>query len=144
MLGVVTAVRTVILRELMRVEDSLGLLEKAAVVQTQPAQQLQEARSEHAELLKHLRKVDYAKHRERTYNERDKAGALLARLMKDEPSPTPILHINTPQQTSINTQLEINEAFRDYYTTLYSAPPEFDQGHLKAFLFDIKLLMLAD
>ncbi|KAJ1176257.1 hypothetical protein NDU88_001539 [Pleurodeles waltl] len=63
----------VIVRELLRVEDSLGPLEKEEVVQAQHAQRLREARAEHAELLKRLSKVDYVV-RERTHSEGDKAG----------------------------------------------------------------------
>ncbi|KAJ1114150.1 hypothetical protein NDU88_002389 [Pleurodeles waltl] len=76
MLGAVTGARTVVLRELTRVEDSLGPKEKEAVVQTQHAQRLREARAEHAELLKRLRNVDYVKYREHTHSEGDKAGSL--------------------------------------------------------------------
>ncbi|KAJ1185927.1 hypothetical protein NDU88_002713 [Pleurodeles waltl] len=142
-LRAVAGVWTVILKEIIRVEDSLGPLEKKVVAQTQSAQRLQEARAEHTELLERLKKVDYAKYREHMHNEGDKAGALLARLIKDEPSPTPILHINTPQQTSVNTQMEMNEAFCDHYRTLYSAPLVLDPVHLGAFLSDITLPTLA-
>ncbi|KAJ1179291.1 hypothetical protein NDU88_004525 [Pleurodeles waltl] len=136
-MGAISGVRKTLVRELKQVEDQLGILEKESMSQPPKAQQLQEARDKLAQLSKRLRKFDYAKYMERAHSEGDRAGTLLARLIKEELSPTPILHINTPQQDNITTQLEINTAFRDYYTALYSAPLVMDRTEVDSFLANI-------
>ncbi|KAJ1106472.1 hypothetical protein NDU88_003873 [Pleurodeles waltl] len=91
-----------------------------------------------------MRVVDYTKYSEQAHSEGDKAGFLPACLIKDEPSPTPIIHILTPQFADINTQAEINTASQDYYANLYSATPALDQTQLSSFLANITLLELGN
>ncbi|KAJ1149497.1 hypothetical protein NDU88_002304 [Pleurodeles waltl] len=130
--------------ELKQIEDQLGILERDSISQPHLTQQLREARAEHTQLIERLRKFDYGKYRERAHREGDRAGTLLARLMRDEPSPIPIIQINTPQQNNITTQLEINMAFRDYYTVLYSAPLIIARAEIDSFLTTIELPALQE
>ncbi|KAJ1214371.1 hypothetical protein NDU88_001990 [Pleurodeles waltl] len=113
-MGATSGVRKTLITELTQVGDRLGILEKESISHPTKAQKLHELRTEHAQLVERLQKFDYAKYKERTHKEGDKAGPLLARLIRGDLAPTPILHINTPHQGDIITQLDINTAFKDY------------------------------
>lgn len=73
--------------------------------------------------MEDLRVFDYAQYTEKQHTLADRAGPLLARLIRDAPSPTPILEIKLQNDSVVRTQIEINKAFSEYYGTLYCAPP---------------------
>ncbi|KAJ1127846.1 hypothetical protein NDU88_006239 [Pleurodeles waltl] len=76
-----------------------------------------------------LRKFDYRRYTARLKAKGDCSSRLLAWLVKGEQQHTPINAIHLESETIVNTKLEINEAFRQYYDTLYKAgpPPSPDQ-----------------
>ncbi|KAJ1084299.1 hypothetical protein NDU88_004451 [Pleurodeles waltl] len=115
-IGAVTGVRKTLVSELTQAEEKLGILEKELIINPTNTTALQGLRSEHARLVEKLRKFDHIRYKEIMHIEGDRAGPLLARLIKEELAPTPILHIRTIQHGDITTQLDINTAvFKDYY-----------------------------
>ncbi|KAJ1213743.1 hypothetical protein NDU88_001374 [Pleurodeles waltl] len=121
-MGATVGARATIAKDLACVEASLSQLETDAALNASQALKLQAAHDNYAELRERVHVVIYRSYRQKTQSEGDKAGTLLARMIKDAPVATPILYILTPRLTSANTQKDINTAFCDFYTDLYSAP----------------------
>ncbi|KAJ1154371.1 hypothetical protein NDU88_007123 [Pleurodeles waltl] len=118
--------RAEIVSDLTQLEDELGSLEREMILDDNKTERLYEARIRHAELLEYLRVVDYRSYTQKMHVEADKPGALLAKLIGPQQSPTPILMIQSPQLGFLTSQTSINEAFRLYYVDLYAAPPPVD------------------
>ncbi|KAJ1187506.1 hypothetical protein NDU88_004281 [Pleurodeles waltl] len=58
----------------------------------------------------------------RQYAEGDRAGRLLAWLVRQNSQPSPIGAIRLDSGTIVNSQVEMNDAFYTYYRSLYSSP----------------------
>ncbi|KAJ1119166.1 hypothetical protein NDU88_007352 [Pleurodeles waltl] len=94
--------------------------------------QLQSGQIRYAELLEHIRVLDYRSYNQMVHMEADKPGIVLAKLIRPQQSPTPIPSINSSHMGIVETQIGINDVFRQYYATLYAAslPVELATIHL--------------
>lgn len=137
-------VRSSIVKRLAEVEDCMGRLEQEAVTSEAHKKELQEAQITHAELLEELRTVDYRLYIQKQHAEADRAGPLLARIIKDMPVSTPVTQINTPDGDIARTQLAINNAFKQYYTDLYKAPEECGEEAYDSFFEELQFQQLEE
>lgn len=138
-IGQVVGARHEIHNQLLRIEDSLTKLEREVTTDPTKKEALQEAHIEHAEVLETLRTIDYAAYTQRIHTEADKAGTLLARIVRDRPDPLPITHICASHDTLVHTQLEINTAFHDQLQLLYAAPPTIDDVQISEFMRELPI-----
>ncbi|XP_078496814.1 uncharacterized protein LOC144752850 [Lissotriton helveticus] len=133
-----------VIARLKEVENSLAPLENEAAGTNAPFTPLQEAHIRHAELLEDLRLLDYKEYTNRQHTQADRAGPLLARLLSDSPIHHPILTVLDQAGNPTNTQLGINTAFKDYYTTLYSPPQPLPEDAFETFMRDLTLPQLTE
>ncbi|KAJ1141670.1 hypothetical protein NDU88_007998 [Pleurodeles waltl] len=70
-----------------------------------------------------LQKFDYRHYTARLHAEGDRSSRLLSWLLKGEQQHSTINAIRLDEGSILNTQLEINKAFRQYYATLYKSGP---------------------
>ncbi|KAJ1163370.1 hypothetical protein NDU88_003828 [Pleurodeles waltl] len=91
-MGATVGARATIAKDLASAE---GQLKTDAVLNASQARTLQAVLAEYAGLLERLCIMDYRSYRQRTHSEGEEAGTLLARMIKDRPTPTPVLHMLT-------------------------------------------------
>ncbi|KAJ1179253.1 hypothetical protein NDU88_004488 [Pleurodeles waltl] len=79
----------------------------------------------------------------RTHSEGDRSGKRLSWLTRSEPRNSPIGAICLNTGLIVNTQANINSAFRDYYSTLYKAHPPPSTTSMIEFFNDITINYLT-
>lgn len=141
-IGTRTGVRNNLIDRLKDVEASLAVLEGEAAGTNDQLTQLQKANIQYAELLEELRVVDHQLYIQKQHAHSDRAGPLLARLIRNTPPLTPIMEIQNAAGNTVRTQIDINNAFRDYYTKLYSPPCAIPDDDMTALFTDIPLPQL--
>ncbi|KAJ1108412.1 hypothetical protein NDU88_005788 [Pleurodeles waltl] len=100
-------------------------------------------RSKWTETDNRLRHFDYRHHIARTHAEGDRSGKLLEWLIKNERRNTPIGAIRLESGRIVNIQSEINNAFKEYYSSLYQARPPPTNAHLSSFFSGVTLSHLT-
>ncbi|KAJ1200034.1 hypothetical protein NDU88_003863 [Pleurodeles waltl] len=96
-----------------------------------------------AEVDSRLRQFDYLHHIAQLHSEGDRSSRLLAWLVKGEHQHTHISTIQLDSGAIVNAQLEINEAFRQYYSTLYMTCPPPPPERLEDFFQALQLTRLT-
>lgn len=122
----------------------MGKLDQTVVTHASQASALQEANIQYAKLLEELPLVDYAAYVQRQHKAANRAGPLLAKLIRDTPQNTPIMEITTLDGTVVSTQLEINDAFQDYYQALYDTPRVISPMEYDSFFEGVRLPQLLE
>lgn len=126
-------------RELCQVEDQLGALESQAALDPAVKLALQDARIKYAELLEQLQIIDNRSYTQRIHMEAHRPGALLARIIRDAPPPTPIVEIITPLNGRVTSKVDISDTFYGHYQALYRAPQRADPLEFHSFLSKVRL-----
>ncbi|KAJ1209055.1 hypothetical protein NDU88_004434 [Pleurodeles waltl] len=125
-------VRHTLTRELQNIDVGLREVERGVASDGENQGRLIGLKKKWAEVDSRLWQFDYQQHIARLHSEGDRSSRLLAWFVKGEQQHTPISAIRLDSGTIVNTQLEINEAFRQYYSTLYVA---YLNGSIEAYGF---------
>ncbi|KAJ1097560.1 hypothetical protein NDU88_002678, partial [Pleurodeles waltl] len=120
----------------------LRALENAVARNATPYTALKEMRAEHAKADATLRLHDHKHHVARLQSEGDRSGRLLAWLLREDRRCSPIGAIGTGAGAIATTQVKINDAFREYYTQLYTKSTSCTIQQLESFLADSPLPQL--
>ncbi|KAJ1173261.1 hypothetical protein NDU88_005098 [Pleurodeles waltl] len=129
--------------EVSKLEKKLRALENAVARNEAPYTSLKDARAEYATADATLRLHDYKYHVTRLQAEGDKSGRLLAWLLREERQCPPIGAIGLGAGALATTQEKINDAFREYYTQLYTTRTSCTSQQLRSFLADSSLPQLT-
>lgn len=135
--------RNALIKSISELEEQLGELEKNTTEHDTQRNALQDANIKYVELLEELRVLDYTLYTQ-NHTTADRAGPLLAHLIKDSPNPTPILEVKTVEGLNVDTQLKINATFQKYYQTLYESLGEPDYMKYDLFFHRVQLPQLLD
>ncbi|KAJ1178596.1 hypothetical protein NDU88_003841 [Pleurodeles waltl] len=73
----------------------------------------------------------------------DRSGRLLAWLVRGEQQRGPIRAIRLDSGAAVNTQAEINDTFKQYYSTLYAVKPPPPTAQLTDFFHTLPLAQLS-
>ncbi|KAJ1200665.1 hypothetical protein NDU88_004486 [Pleurodeles waltl] len=126
-------VRRTLVRDLQKNEVELREVECGVATGTVDLGKLGELRGNWDEVDLRLRQFDYRHYIARMHSEVDRYSRLLAWLIKGKQQHTPIGAIRLESGVIVNTQLEMNEAFKQYYSALYMARPPPSPGQLEDF-----------
>ncbi|KAJ1185643.1 hypothetical protein NDU88_002433 [Pleurodeles waltl] len=118
-------------------------LKTAIANQLAHSARLRKLRKQHSEAEALLRKHDYKFYLVREHPQGDRARKLLAWLVHDEHQNPPIGTIKIHNSTLAVTQSAINDAFQDYYHTLYGVPPAPTHMQLEAFMTEAPVSRLS-
>ncbi|KAJ1138202.1 hypothetical protein NDU88_004593 [Pleurodeles waltl] len=108
-------------RELQDLKSKLQHYEQLLPMDGGAAKSLASIRRVHKQTLDRLAQLHYRDYQARKHAEGDKAGRLLTWLLRLEYSQTPITALRGGNGQLLNTQKDINTAFYEYYSTLYTA-----------------------
>ena len=125
--------------EILHMERELGLMETSAVGKADTDTSLTQARKLHATLLDRLRCLNYMAHSAKTHAWADKAGSLLAWLIRQEAPQHPILALRTTANTLVYTQREIQAELTQYYTDTYQSRTRATTTEITEFLAEVTL-----
>ncbi|KAJ1164965.1 hypothetical protein NDU88_005395 [Pleurodeles waltl] len=109
-------------KDVLNHEARLSDLEKCLLKQPQKMEDWQQARRVLLEDWRRLKIYVYKAYRQRLHAEGNKAGALLARLLKQHADHTPVTALVDGTGRSICMQVAINTVFRDHLGRLYALP----------------------
>ncbi|KAJ1136101.1 hypothetical protein NDU88_002519 [Pleurodeles waltl] len=137
-------VRRTLHAEVSKLEEKLRALENAVACNVTPYSALRETRAEHAKADATLRLHDHKHHMARLQAEGDRSGRLLAWLLREDRRCPPIGSIITGVGAIATTQVNINDAFREYYTQLYTKSTSCTIQQLESFLADSPLPQLTN
>ncbi|KAJ1184029.1 hypothetical protein NDU88_000839 [Pleurodeles waltl] len=112
-----------LITELHSVEGRLREVERRVERGGGDMKEVTEFKAQWTETDARLRKFDYQHYAPRMHAEGDRSSRLLSWLVKGEQQHSTINAISLDEGSVVNTQQEINEAFRQYYATLYKAGP---------------------
>ncbi|KAJ1204909.1 hypothetical protein NDU88_000344 [Pleurodeles waltl] len=136
-------VRRTLITELHGVEERLWEAERRVEGGGGDMKEVTELKTQWTETDARLRKFYYRHYTARMHAEGDRSSILLSWLVKGEQQHSTINAIRLDTGGIVNTQREINEAFRQYYATLYKADP-LSEEQLREFLQTSQLTCLME
>ncbi|KAJ1151815.1 hypothetical protein NDU88_004594 [Pleurodeles waltl] len=120
-MAIASGVKRTLTSELHDIERNKRTAECKAVLQGDAGNDMSILQKQWNEVESRLRKIDYRHNAKRLHMEGVRSSRMLAWLVKGEQKRAPINAIHLETGTVVNTQTEINDAFRHYYNTLYRA-----------------------
>ena len=139
----VWGVKTTLLGEMAELEARLRIVEVQASSHPERWVEHGQIQKELDGVYSTLGKYEYNTYLTHQHMEGDKPGRTLAWLLRSETPRTVIGAIRNKHGVLVNTQITINEVFRDYYRDLYRAPTVVEITQIRRFVEEAGLPYLA-
>ncbi|KAJ1160983.1 hypothetical protein NDU88_001472 [Pleurodeles waltl] len=122
-IGAAGGIRRALLSELHGTAEKLRKADSEAALNSTANNNMITLEKQWGDTETRLRNFDYRYHTARLHTEGARSSRMLAWLAKGTQQHTPINAIRLDTGVIVNTQSEINNAFRQYYARLYQAEP---------------------
>ncbi|KAJ1099813.1 hypothetical protein NDU88_004908 [Pleurodeles waltl] len=126
-------------REVSVIERQLLQHESEVIQHSSALPHLQAVHKTHSELLECLRCLNYTAHSAKVHAKAERAGALLARLIRQETSPRAVLSIRTQTGDLLYTNDSIHAALHTHNRSLYDTDLRSSLDDIELFLTEIPL-----
>ena len=117
-IGGTVQIKRMLDKELVEIEDKMRV-EELKQGETGLSDELTDLKTQYNQVLERVRCHNYKQYISKAHEMEGRASKLLAGLANPEQRGIPLLKIQNAGGTTVSTQEEINEVFRDYYSKLY-------------------------